>query len=214
MSTAPLDIEGVVKASELDRERRADREIEWEPELLEGRLGELSSANGAASTTYAFALVRAYHQSGEPVAWVTDRESAFFGPDVAHNGVDLEALPVVRVGDLQTAARAADRLLRSGGFGLVVLDVTEMAGPGASPDRPLQKRLVRHAEAHEATVLFMTDKDPEAPSIGALSSFRVQSERTRGGGDRFTCRLEALADKRHGPGWDHEEEYRGPPGLR
>ncbi len=214
MSTAPLDIEGVVKASELDRDQRADRAIEWEPQVLEGRLGELSSANGAASMTYAFALVRAYHQSGEPVAWVTDRGSGFFAPDAVRHGIDLEALPVVRVEDLQTAARVADRLVRSGGFGLIVVDATQLAGPSERADRPLQKRLARHAEAHEAAVVFVTDKPPDAPSIGVLASARLQTERRRAGGNRFVCRLEALADKRHGPGWKCEEVYRGPPGLR
>ena len=38
-------------------------------------------------------------------------------------GIDLDALPVVRVPDARAAGRAADHLVRSGGFGLVVIDL-------------------------------------------------------------------------------------------
>ena len=59
---------------------------------------------------------------GEPVAWILARPSSFFPPDLHAGGIDLEALAVVRVPDAAAAARAADKLLRSGAFGLVLLD--------------------------------------------------------------------------------------------
>ena len=213
--TAPLDIDGVQRASELDRATEEQRrEVAWTREILAGRIGELSGAADAATLTFAFELVGESQRSGEPVAWVTGRETAFFPPDAARRGLDLAALPVVRTPDLAGAARAADKLVRSGGFGLVVVDAVEAGSPNEALPRPLQKRLVRHAEACEVALLFLTAKSPDAPSIGALASFRIQARRERDGRGRFTCRLEALADKRFGPGWSRREVYRGPPGLR
>lgn len=215
MSTAPLDIEGVQRASELDRrDQERGQEVEWARETIAGRIGELSGASQSASLTWAFELVDRAQRSGEPVAWVTGREGGFYPPDAARRGLDLEALPVVRVPDLSGAGRAADKLVRSGGFGLVVVDIAEIAEANEALPRPLQKRLVQHAEACEVAVLFLTEKSPDAPSIGALASFRIQTARERRGSDRFACRLEALADKRVGPGWSQREIYRGPPGLR
>lgn len=210
-------LEGVVKASELDqRERRDRRDVEWDRALLEGRLGELSGSGAAATLSTALELIRSTQAEGEPTAWVTVGESVFFPPDADRNGIDLAALPVVRVDEAAAAARAADKLLRSGGFGLVVVDLAP-SGSETSGDaipRPLQKRLVRHADTHEAGVLVLTEKEPDAPSFGALCSFRARAERRREGSDRFERQLEALADNRLGPGWTVREVYRGPPGLR
>lgn len=211
------EIEGVVRASELDRRERRDRQhVDWDRALLEGRLGELSGSGAAATLSTALELVRNSQAEGEPTAWVSVGESAFFPPDAHRNGIDLAALPVVRVDDASTAARAADKLLRSGGFGLLVVDLAPSFSdePGTTIPRPLQKRLIQHADAHEAAVLVLTEKGPDAPSFGSLCSFRAQTERRREGGDRFVRRLEALADNRFGPGWSLREVYRGPPGLR
>ena len=214
MSSLPVDIDGVVKASELDDGgRRSRREGEWGRSLLEGSLCELSAKGASASLTFVFELIRESQGDGEPVAWVAAGESQFFPPDALRNGIDLEALPLVRLEEAQRAARAADKLVRSGGFGLVVVDLTDTDQQEPIPP-PLQKRLVQHGERHEVAVVFLTEKHAEKPSLGALVSFRAHTDRRREGGDRFACQLEALADKRFGPGWRCEEVYRGPPGLR
>ena len=96
----------------------------WSSAELSGRLCELSTVGSApAALTAAFGLVLDAQRAGEPTAWVTTTADTFFPPDVAASGVDLTALIVVRVPDTRTAGRAADRLLRAGAFGLVVLDL-------------------------------------------------------------------------------------------
>ena len=107
----------------------------WGYAALAGRLAELSGTGATALLTAAFGLVLEAQQAGDPVAWVTSRTSSFFPPDAAEGGVDLEALAVVRAEDTVQAARAADQLLRSGGFGLVVLDLASDAAP-AEPRVP------------------------------------------------------------------------------
>ena len=185
----------------------------WSRAGLSGRLCELSAAPNAASAvlTAACDLILDTQHAGEPVAWITTTTHIFFPPDLAASGVDLAALILVRVRTAADAARAADRLLRSGAFGLVVLD---LSGGAAEVPIPLQGRLVQLALAHDTAVLCLTEKEHDAPSIGSLVSLHGRARRRRLGPDRFAGELEFLKDKRHGPGWTHRAVYRGPDGLR
>ena len=175
-----------------------------------GRLVELSSWGGSAALTLAFELVAEVQQDGEPAAWIAGSSSTFYPPDAARCGIDLDALPVVRVRDEQSAARAADKLVRSGAFDLVVIDLVR----NASIPAPLETRLLGLASKHGTTVLFLTEKQEESPSLGSLVSLRAQAVRKRTAEDRFSCEARILKDKRRGPGWSHREIRHGPAGLR
>jgi hypothetical protein len=96
---------------------------EWSLPQVAGRFAEISGSEATAVLTLAFGLVRDAQGRGEPVAWATATESSFYPPDTAQLGVDLAALVVVRVPKADAIARAGEKLLRSGGFGLVVLDL-------------------------------------------------------------------------------------------
>ena len=181
----------------------------WSREQLAGRLCELSSISGAALLTSAFRLVLDAQLEGEPVAWIASGTDTFFVPDAAENGVDLDALVVIRVPDAQSAGRAADRLLRSGAFGLIVMDLNS----NRTISVPLQTRLVQQARTHDAALLCLTSKGRGAPSLGSMVSLRGQTSCRRLEVDRFQYQIEILKDKRHGPGWSHTEVCRGPDGL-
>ena len=176
---------------------------------MAGRLVEISGSGATAALTLAFGLTLEAQRQGEPVAWVTPRESVFYPPDAAEGGVDLDALAVVRVPDARAVARAGDRLARSGAFGLIVLDL----GPAEVP-MPLQARLAGLAQKHHAALVCLTDKPPKAPSLGSLVSLRVHARRRETSGGRFACELDVFKDKRRGPTWTHAEVCRGPAGLR
>jgi len=191
----------------------------WRLSDLAGRLVELSGRQSAAHLTAAFGLVLDAQLCGDRAAWVTFEHSAFFPPDVAAGGVDVESLPVVRIGNALAAGRAAEHLVRSGGFGLVVIDLSSAAGaaqaetPAAALPVPLLTRLLGLARTHHAAVLILTKKSPEAASLNSLISLRVEAQRcTRDG--RCEVRVRALKDKRRAPGWDHVEACRGSVGLR
>lgn len=185
----------------------------WSRAGLSGRLCELSAAPSTASAvlTAACELVLDTQRAGEPVAWISTTAHVFFPCDLAASGVDLGALILARVPNAAAAARAADRLLRSGAFGLVVLD---LSGGTAEVPAPLQGRLVQLALAHDAAVLCLTEKEHDAPSLGSLVSLHGRARRHHLGPTRFASELEFLKDKRHGPGWTHRAVYRGPDGLR
>jgi len=186
---------------------------DWSPAGLAGRLVEVSGSEDSAALTCAFGLVRQAQLTGEPVAWVTVSDESFFPPDVAAGGVDLAALAVVRVPDPRGLARAADQLTRSGGFGLVVLDVGPMRIPMAA-----LSRLMGLAQKHNTAILFLTDKPEREASLGSLITLRGKACRQRvegshSGDDEFLCALTAIKDKRRSPGWCVEEVCGGPAGL-
>jgi recombination protein RecA len=182
----------------------------WTPQELAGRLVELSGSKASAALTLAMGLVYQAQRDGEPAAWVCAGDATFFPPDAARGGIDLQALPVVRVNGAHQAARAADKLARSGAFGLVVLDLEEQA----SVPTPLMRRLMKWAEQHQTALLCLTDRPDDAPSLSSLVSLRGVARRSRVGEDRFSCRVDVVRDKRRGPGWSFEEVCCGPPGLR
>jgi recombination protein RecA len=188
-------------------------------EELAGRLVELSGEGASAVLTLAVGLVLDAQAAREPVAWVSSDESSFYPPDLAESGVDLAALVVVRLplaNHARSSARssplavAAERLLRSGAFGLCVLDL----GKRAELSQPLQSRLLGLAQRHHAALLCLTEKAEETPSLGSLVSLRAQAVRTWLARDRFACELRVRKDKRRGPVWSEREVYRGPLGLR
>src|SRR3989304_5534342 len=112
------------------------RSIPWGLPQITGGLLEFSGPGATAPLTAAFGLVLEAQRGGEPVAWITLPPSTFFPPDAAAAGIDLSSLAVVRARDPHTAARSAMQLTRSGGFGLVVIDL----GPKPAPAGPTQRR--------------------------------------------------------------------------
>jgi len=182
----------------------------WRLSIFAGRLGEISSHHACAALTLVFRLVLEAQRRGEPVAWITLRGSSFYPPDAADGGIDLAALAVVWVATPRESCRAADWLVRSGGFGLVVLDL----GARAHLPIPVQSRLGGLAGRHDTALLCLTEKDGGRPSIGSLVAVRAEALRLEQVGDRFRCEAHVLKDKRRGPGFRHTEICRGPDGLR
>ena len=180
----------------------------WSLAEVAGRLVEISRSTGSAALTIVFCLVREAQARRQPVGWVTSAESCFYPPDAARCGIDLDALAIVRLPEPQSIARAGETLLRSGGFGLIVLDLG-----AADLPMPLQTRLTGLAHRHHTALLCLTEKSSAAFSLGSLVSLRVHAEKKRTSGQRFACALRVLKDKRRGPTWRYEELYSGPPGL-
>src|SRR5687768_16117011 len=71
----------------------------WGLGVLKGLITELSAHGASACCTMAMRLVLEAQQGGEPAAWITSRKRCFYPPDARENGIDLEALAVVRVPD-------------------------------------------------------------------------------------------------------------------
>jgi recombination protein RecA len=207
---------------------------------LAGRLAQIEGAGDSAALTLAFTVILEAQQCGEPVAWITPHPTAtepahgsmdasvFYPPDAYETGVDLAALPVVRVPGVTAVFAAADVLLRSGGFGLIVAD---LGGPQRVASTSLA-RLAGLARRHHTALLFLTRSPaprtqgegrassvkicPPAEihgSLGSLISLHVHARRRRVDQDKFQCGLVVLKDKQRGPVWQYTELYRGTMGL-
>ena len=195
--------------SSTQRLRPAAVATPWTLAEVAGRFVEISGAAASAGLTLTFTLIREAQAHGEPVGWITLAEHSFYPPDVAQGGIDLDALVVIRLLRAESIARAGEKLLRSGGFGVIVLDLG-----AADIPMPLQTRLTGLAHRHHTALICLTEKTHGAFSLGSLVSLRVHAEKKRVEGNRFACALRVLKDKRRGPTWNYEELYSGPAGLR
>ncbi|MBA3458813.1 MAG: recombinase A [Deltaproteobacteria bacterium] len=192
---------------------------QWGLDAMRGRLVELSARGATATLTTAAELVLEAQRAEDPVAWVVpwsldQRTSTFYPPDLMDQGIDLSALVVVRAPSVIASARAVERLLRSGAFGLVVVDFAGVDMESKRLPDHLLGRMVSLAQAHDTAVVCLTDKTPETSSLGSLVSLRAEAMRLREPpASEFEIRLRALKDKRHGPGWSKRSKARGPAGL-
>jgi hypothetical protein len=205
-------------------------------DALAGRLCEISGLGATCVTSFVFGLVREAQLRGEPAAWILVRPrlgasqepAPFMAEDLLRLGLDLAALPFVITADLAEAGRAATHLLRSGAFLLVVLDTLELEASEVELPLPLMSRLHGLALKHEAALVVLTSRPPDAPSLGSLVAFRAHLQRGRErllpedgdpdgpGGDGLTRVMATLTvdkDKRRGPGLQLTHVFSGPPGF-
>ena len=210
IAAAPTAIADIITATTL-LERRTHTTLAeaWCLSTVAGRFTALdpSPEAGTATLSLLAPILREAQEREGLVVWITGPQRLFFPPDLAAAGVDLAALPVVRVPDAPKAARMADTLLRSGSFSVLVLDVDGQAFPLG-----LQTRLVGLAQQHH-TALITLRQPGERVSRGSLVSLRGSTRPQRVGHDCFACTFRALKDKRQTPGWTHEELRHGPDGL-
>jgi RecA/RadA recombinase len=112
--------------------------------LPRGRISELAGGPSAGRTGIACAIAAHATWAGETIGWV-DPEDALDAEAAAAAGVALARTLWVRPRGTADAVRAAEILLRAGGFGLVVLDL------GAQPGRTATATWARLGQAAERT---------------------------------------------------------------
>ena len=137
----PQSLEGLRQASarwvrrERDRVRIASG-VATLDELLgggwpQGKVGELVGPVSSGRSAVAAATVAAAAARGEVTAWL-DAADAFDPASVAAAGVDLDRLLWVRPRGIGETVRAAELVLETGGFTVVVLDLGTAAVRAAS----------------------------------------------------------------------------------
>jgi recombination protein RecA len=145
-----------------------------------GRIVECSSAAGAsARTSTAVAVLRHVQALGETAAWIQRSQGPLFPPDLHEAGIDLDALVVVHVEGAQPRVgqcKAAELLLRSGAFGMVVVDL-EGDAAGSPAMTAWLGRMLGLARQHDSRVLLLTEKPTHADSLGTLVGLRVEPHR-------------------------------------
>jgi recombination protein RecA len=183
-------------------------------EPLEGKLVELSGGPGSARLTLAATLIRRAQMEGETTAWIQPASAPGpYLPDLFEAGIDPEALPFIRLpasAEREAPFRAAEMLVRSGAFGLVVLDVR--CGPRRIP-AAVQGRLLAAAREHRSRVVLLTEKDAGTESAGSLIGIRVEPRRIRVGRGTYVIETQVLKNKQGTALDDPVEHRRGPWGL-
>ncbi|NNL65523.1 MAG: hypothetical protein HKP30_04715, partial [Myxococcales bacterium] len=104
-----------------------------------GRIVEIAGPSSSGRTSLALGWLARVTQAGE-VAAVVDMADALDPPSASAAGVVLPRILWVRAPGLREALRATERLLRTRGFALVLLDLdapaaTDRARPGDRNDR-------------------------------------------------------------------------------
>jgi hypothetical protein len=204
---------GVVAAQVL--KLKALRAIPLSEQLPPGRLIEIASAPAGAQMTAAVACLFQAQREGETAAWIQPAGGVLFPPDLADSGIDLDALLVVNVPQRAGpfgAVKAAELLLRSGGFGLVVLDLRALS-QGLTRDVAWQGRLLGVVREHDSRLLLLSDGASHAGSLGPLVSVCIEPHRKRVQRGVFAIEHHIRKDKSGLLGALAEEHRRGPNGL-
>ncbi len=176
-------------------------------QIPEGKLIEISGAGASARISLALALVAHAQSRGEPAAWIQPASRTVYPPDVVEAGIDLDALVVVHIpisGAVHDLARAAELLLRTGGFGAVVIDCTEHAPTQAA----WASRLSGLAREHRALLVVLTRKSMAHGSLGPLVAVRVEARR-----NGFEIEPVVMKNKAGVPLAPSAIAIRAPPGL-
>ena len=183
--------------------------------LPNGGLIELSGDHATGRTSTAVSLVAEAQARGEVVAWIEPEGGSFYPPDVAASGVDLASLVVVHVPETEVA-RAAELLLRSGAFGLVVLDFVGEATSSQPRHFRLawQSRLQALVRKHTCRLVVLTSTAADSPSLGAPVHLRVLPKRQPSKAGSFTVGHELLKSKAGLQDAPAPERWAAPAGVR
>jgi len=146
----------------------------------QGKVGELIGPVSAGRTAVATATMASATGRGEVVAWL-DAADAFDPASVAAAGVLLDRVLWVRPSGVEETTRAAELVLGTGGFTVVVADLgvgAETAPQRVGGRRPrarghgkpaLALRLARAVERAGAVALVLTER----PWIGTLAGATI-----------------------------------------
>jgi recombination protein RecA len=179
----------------------------WQFENLVGILSEISEETACGAVSFVADIILEAQCRNEPVAWVAGARSTWFPPDLADRGVDLSAVTVIRAGGEEGSLTAAEWLVRSGAWGLVIVDAD---GEWKASDASLG-RILKLAGRSQCAAVFLTRKRPHEPSLGSRISLRGCV--TRIGPEPFHIAITTIKDKRSNASSRISRQYHGPSGM-
>jgi recombination protein RecA len=179
----------------------------WRFENLVGILSEVSEETACGALSFVTEVILDAQGRKELVAWVAGESSTWYPPDLANRGVDLAAVAVIRAGGQEESLTAAEWLVRSGAWGLVIVDAD---GEWKVSDSSLG-RIQKLAERCQCAVVFLTRKAPGVPSLGSRISLRGCV--SRNGPEQFHISIMTARDKRSNSSSRQGRQYHGPTGM-
>jgi hypothetical protein len=137
--------------------------------LPRGAITEILGTASSGRTTLAFSILAAATARDEVCALV-DATDSLDAPSAATAGVDLQQLLWVRCGgNVGWALKAADLLLQSGGFGLVILDLGDIPTDQARRIQASWWHRFRRAVEKTPTVVVVIEREPNSRSASSLA---------------------------------------------
>ncbi len=170
-------------ASRLDPARPAGR-----PWSLAGLAGRAVLLTGPARLSSALLLVHQAQRRHSVPLWIAATDSTFYPPDAARMGLDLAALPLVRLSEAdhhRLLWRILRRVLVSEAFSLVILD-------GAIPKRDQARRIARTAAEHGTALVFIAPPSSDTISARHQKIPMVSTRRVRLDGETFLAQFKGL----------------------
>lgn len=120
-------------------------------DFMRGKVGMFCGEWPSALTTLAAYLVHEIQRDREAAVWVTDSARLPHAPDLLDVGIDLDAMPILRLCDARDGAHASMMALASGAFGGLIWDLD-------APQKLTRGTLTALgmlARRHDAAVLFL-----------------------------------------------------------
>lgn len=137
--------------------------------LPRGAISEIFGPASSGRTSLMFSML-AYATSHEETCALVDTNDVFAPTAAAAAGIDFERLLWIRcAGNLEHAFKATDLLLHAGGFGLVILDLGDVAGKDARRIVTSWWYRFRHTVEDRPTVLTVISEEACTRSCAALT---------------------------------------------
>jgi recombination protein RecA len=180
---------------------------------LAGKVVEFSGWNQSACLSLTIPLILECQSGNKECAWILPSSehggSLFFPPDFAEAGIACSRIPIVRSKNAQDSFAIAEKLVRSGGFGLVVLDLTEGKRVRASTIG----RINSMTQRFKTLALCLTRNPPGHPSLDPMISIHIHISVFAAPGRNCTVKATVQKDKTQAPGLNMKWLYETPIGL-
>lgn len=210
MDTSVLTRLPVVRASRLVTEPAQPTNGLFSLANLSGRLTQIVNTPSAPAVSAVFFIVAEAVTSKEPLIWINQSNIVFFPPDLERMGIPPSLVPIVRSRDTRGTLRSIEHVLRSGAYGLVVVNT----GGSFSVAQGRLGTFARLVDMHGTALIFITEEDEDrAPSLGSGISLQCSVRLKKTGANTFGVRITAVKDKNRSPGWAETKTCYGPPGL-
>jgi hypothetical protein len=133
-----------------------------------GALNEISGPTSCNRTTLVISMLIRALEEGECCAWI-DAGGTFDPETVSDAGVPLTRLLWINCqGDAEHALKATDLLVHGGGFGIVVIDLADVAEPMVRRISMTSWFRLRHAAEETGAALIAVTPSPQTRSCAAV----------------------------------------------
>lgn len=181
---------------------------------LSGRVVEFSGWKQSACVSLTIPFIRECQKRDLLTAWIVPPSpqglSLFFPPDFHKAGIDCSYLPIIRADSTVDGFSIAEKLIRSGGVALVILDLVG----GKRVHVSTVGRIHTLCQKYGSLAICLTRNRPGHPSLDPMIFVHahVSASYTKSG--LFTVTATIQKEKTHTPGKQMIWNYEAPVGLR